>query len=227
MRELCSAQKKLKLFCLELKHDNGTTKIVVRVYSVYGKREYNPDISLEEIKEYLESRLHRMQNNQIKLSSKYLIESINSTIYRISDTKRKPVSEEFISSNPFISELLLKLKDINKPENSNRPIPGHIYYDTVKEKGFSLKVFSVNTFQGIALLSIRGGRPQIRFQSEKKYRYYLVHKNREDVDEWINFIINSLNVPINLLRFNQSKEIPISIVHENIEKLEKNIRKLV
>ncbi len=199
----------------------------VRVYSVYGKREYHPDLSLEEIKEYLESRLDKIQNNQVRLSSKYLIESINSTIYRISDTKRKPVSEEFINSNPFISELLLKLTDIDKPKDINRPNTGHIYYDTVKEKGFSLRVFSKKTRQGIALFSISGGKPQVRFQSEEKYRHYLQHKNQEDVDEWINFITNSLNIPIDSLRSNQSLEIPISIVNENLDELEKIIRKLV
>ena len=114
----------------------------IRIYSVFGKREYNSDLALEEIKEFLESRMDILQSNQQKLSCKYLIESINSTIYRISDTKRKPVSKEFINENLFVRDLLKKLSDIDKPDNSNRPVPGHIYYDTVKEKGFSLKVYS-------------------------------------------------------------------------------------
>lgn len=51
-------------------------------------------------------------------------------------------------------------------DGAGRPSPGHIYYDTVKEKGFSLKVFSTKgAARHISLLNISGGRAVVNFQS--------------------------------------------------------------
>ncbi len=200
----------------------------VKVYSIFGKKEHLPDLSLEEIKTFINSIYNTIQNNQIKLSCKYLTNLIDETIYTINDTSRKPVSKDFINSNSFIKELLSKLNDVDMVEKTNRANAGHIYYDTNKDKGFSLKVFSTEgDKKHISLLNISGGRHLINFQSEEKYRFYLQHKPINIVDEWISFISFKLKYPINKIGFNKSRNVPIETVHENIDELVNLIRKLV
>lgn len=202
----------------------------VKVYSVFGLKKHFPDISLEEIKEYIESNSDSFVNVQELLSSKYLVELINNTIYTIKDTKRQPVNEDFINSNTFLKELLNKFEylGIDKDIDINKPIPGHVYYDTNKDKGFSLKVYSSKGVKkGISLLNISGGRPYINFQSEEKYRDYLRHKSEKTIDEWINFISNVLKYPIKTLKYNGKQAVPINIVHQNMDELISNLSRLV
>lgn len=75
--------------------------------------------------------------------------------------------------------------------------------------------------------SISAGRPFISFQSGEKYRFYLQHKSKYKVEEWIEFISTKLKYPIESLGVNQKLNIPIDIVHGNIDELVEIIRRLV
>lgn len=197
-----------------------------KVYTILGREKYNGDLSLEEIADFLKNEIINVKNAQTIVSFKHLIKLIEVSIENRSNNKRVEVSSKMLI-NPFVSELLFKLKKVDKAPGANRPIPGHIYYDTVGEEGFSLKVYSPKgAMKHISLLNISGGKGFVNFQSAKKYDEYLNDRNESVVHEWIDFIESKLKLRITKLEYNSRTNTTVDMVLNNIEEMSLIIMKL-
>lgn len=199
----------------------------IKILSISGKSFHRSDLSLEEIKDFLSNNLNKLSNKQKVLSAEYLIKLINTYSNNNPTNTRNPVSDEVLN-RLFVSRLLFSLEDFKPEPNQKRAISGKYYIDTNGEKGFSFRVYSVeSTSRSISLLSITKGRDFITFLSAEKYRKYLNHKNESDVECWINFIQNNLKLPINKINFAARLESPISTVEKYFDDLIKVIIPLI
>ena len=218
-------ENKSQLSSYRFKYENDQIKI----FSISGKSSQNSDLSLEEISSYLNKQLNLQSNDQKKQSAKYLIKLIETyTINNISYS-RNPVSEEVLN-RPFVNKLLDTLKEYQPEPSQKRATPGQYYCDTNSEKGFSFRVYSIeSTLQtkSISLLSITKGRDFITFLSADKYRKYLNHKDEADVKNWIDYIQNYLKLPIHKISFAGRRESPISTVNKYFDDLIKVIIPLI
>ena len=70
-------------------------------------------------------------------------------------------------------------------------------------------------------------RENMIFQSAEKYRAYLTHKNSEDVDKFIAFIKEKLNLNITNLSINNRLEAPLYKVKNYIQELAEVIKPLI
>ncbi len=212
-----------------LRYRNKYENENIKIFSITGKPAHNSDLSLEEIGNFLKNNLPNFANQQIVLSAKYLIKLIETFSKNTPTKSRNPVSEEVLN-RPFVKRLLEALKDYQPESNLRRAVPGKYYCDTTSKKGFSFRVYSVeSTLQtkSISLLSITKGRDFITFLSAEKYRKYLNHKNESDVENWINYIQNVLKLPIDKINFAQRLEAPISSVEKHFDELIKVIVPLI
>lgn len=201
----------------------------IKVYSICGRKYYDCDLSLEEIKDFCAAELKKeLLAPQIKLSLNYLRELIElSLMQNINNNIRTKVNWEFVKNHEFLWPLLAKLADVDMVEGSVRPYRGRIFYDTVKEKGFSLRVYSPEgARKQIALLSVSGGRDTVIFQAAHKYKKYLCDRNFNDVNKWINFIC-ATGYDINMLAENDRVEIPLSAIVDKVDNFASIIKKLV
>lgn len=193
----------------------------IRIFSITGKSNHTSNLSLEEIRNYLSNNIESFSNQQKKVSALYLIKLIDTySNYNLSYS-RIPVSDEVLK-RPFVEKLLSALQKFTPEPNQKRAVPGRYYIDTASEKGFSFRVYSVeSTLQTktISLLSITKGRDFVTFLSAEKYRKYLNHKNESDVENWISFIQNKLKLPIGKISFAGRSESPILLVEKNIDEL--------
>jgi len=193
----------------------------IKIFSISGKSHHNSDLSLEEISGFLSKQINSFNSEQKKLSAKYLIKLIETYINDIASYSRNPVSEEVLN-RPFVNRLLDALKDYQPDPNHKRAVPGQYYCDTNSPKGFSFRVYSLeSTLQtkSISLLSITKGRDFVTFLSEEKYKKYLNHKNDTEINNWLNFIKNTLNLPIDKKGLNGRIESPINIVDKYLSEL--------
>lgn len=210
-------ENKSQLSTYRYKYESDQTKI----YSITGKSIQKSDLSLEEISSYLSRKLDTLSNNQKVLSAQYLIKLIDTYSNNNLTYTRNPVSDEVLN-RPFVSKLLSALEDYKPEPNQKRAESGKYYCDTNSEKGFSFRVYSVeSTLQtkSISLLSITKGRDFITFLSADKYRKYLNHRDESDVENWINFIQNNLKLPIHKISFAGRREAPIALVEKYSDEL--------
>lgn len=197
-----------------------------KVYSILGKKEYKGDLSLEEISIFLKNEISNVKNPQTIVSIIYLIKLIKISIENKALNKRANVSDKMLR-NPFVSKLLNLLKNIDKVQERSKPVPGYIYYDTVSEGGFSLKIYSpIGSKKQISLFNISGGRDYINFQSEDKYREYLKDREENVLQEWISFIKLRLNLRIGKIERNKKTSTSINVVFNNIDEMCEIIKKL-
>ncbi len=197
----------------------------IKIFSITGKSSHAANLSLEEISNYLSDNIASLSNQQKKVSSLYLIKLIDTYTNNNITYTRNPVSAEVLK-RPFVNKLLSALENFKPVPDQKRAEPGKYYIDTTSEKGFSFRVYSVeSTLQTktISLLSITKGRDFITFLSADKYRKYLNHKNESDVENWINFIQSKLQLPINKINFAGRRESPISTVEKHFSELIKVI----
>jgi len=198
-----------------------------KVFSITGKNIHNSNLSLEKISSFLSEKLHSIENQQKALSVKYLIKLI--TIYSNENISysRNPVSEEVLH-RPFVKKLLDALQNYKPHESQNKIESGKYYCDTNAPEGFSFRVFTPTAKdKSTSLLSITKGRDHITFLSEKWYRNYLNHKPESDVTNWINFITETLSLPINHIKLKGKLEVPITTVEKNFEGLVRVITRLI
>ncbi len=218
-------ENKSQLSTYRYKYASDQTKI----FSITGKSFHKSDLSLEEISTFLSNKLDTLSNKQKVISAQYLIKLVDTYSNNNLSYTRNPVSDEVLN-RPFVSKLLSALEDFVPDPNQKRAESGKYYCDTNSEKGFSFRVYSVeSTLQtkSISLLSITKGRDFITFLSADKYRKYLNHRSESDVENWINFIQNNLKLPINKISFAGRRESPISSVEKYFDELIKVIVPLI
>jgi hypothetical protein len=137
----------------------------------------------------------------------YLSKLIETYIYGFESNTRTQISEK-VSEHSFFKVIIDSLQDIIS-DSISKIYPGEIVIDTVKDEGFSLKVYSsLSNNKKLALISRSGGRDTIIFQSADKYKRYLSDKP-EEVNNWIEFINNDLNGNISSLGMNNRISIPM------------------
>jgi hypothetical protein len=102
---------------------------------------------------------------------------------------------------------------------------GYITLDTIKENGFSLRVYSTETRMGVSLMSRSGGRPTIEFPSWVKLKKYFPYKVAE-VDEFINVIFALGADEIKSLSEKQRAKLKLETVENNFGKIAKTIEGL-
>ena len=218
-------ENKSQLSSYRFKYENDQIKI----FSISGKSSQNSDLSLEEISSYFNKQLNLLSNDQKKLSAKYLIKLIETYTNNNISYSRNPVSEEVLN-RPFVNKLLDALKEYQPEPNQKRATPGQYYCDTNSPKGFSFRLYSIeSTLQtkSISLLSITKGRDYITFLSEEKYKRYLNHKSEADINTWLNLIKKILKLPIDKKSFAGRIETPINNVYKHFDELIKVIIPLI
>lgn len=210
-------ENKSQISSYRYKYEDANT----RIFSITGKAIHNSDLSLEEIAIHLSDNLSFLSNQQKEYSAKYLIKLIETYSKNNTSYSRIPVSEEVLN-RPFVNKLLDALADYKPDVNQRRAIPGKYYCDTNSPKGFSFRVYSLeSTLQtkSISLLSITKGRDFITFLSAEKYRLYLNHKEETDIENWLIFIQNTISLPIDKKSFAGRIETPISTVNKYFSEL--------
>lgn len=203
-------------------------KYKAKVYSISAYRSQGCDLGLDEIEEFIISELKNSSNVQTKTSLIYLQNLISTFGGKHSSNVRVDVSEKMLN-HPFVSQVLNNLTEFAPQEGeSKKPFPGYYNIDTVKESGFSFKVYSrLSKNKLLSIFAISGGREQIIIQSSKKYHHYLQDRKTEHVNNWVNFIINELGYRIDNLDFNQRLNIPISVVQKKIFQFTNLIKPLI
>lgn len=219
------SENTIQLAAYRARYENTQTKI----YSITGQPDSRNDLSLSEICSYFQQRIQSISNPQTALSANYLINLIESYSNDSAVQTRNAVSEDVLQK-PFVRKLFEGLKEYNPMPNQSKAVPGRFYCDTVSEKGFSFRVYSVESTlatKSVSLLSISGGRDYITFLSAEKYRKYLNHKNRTDIEIWISFIVDVLQLPIHTISFNGRLNAPIEKVELNFDEMIDCIKPLI
>ena len=201
------------------------SKCYDRVFTISGLKSHNTDLSLEHVKDFINAAERSKFNSQQILSLNYLSKLIDSYIYGFDTNSRTQISEK-VSENPFFNKIIKELSDLISGDFS-KIYPGQIGIDTVKDEGFSLKVYSrLSNNNKLALISRSGGRDTIIFQSADKYKKYIPSK-LDAVNSWIDFIENELHGEISKLGLNNRISIPIRKFDDGkIQKMLILIRKL-
>jgi len=190
-----------------------------RIYTISGLKSHNTDLSLEEVKDFINNVDKSSYNPQQVLSMTYLSKLIETYIYGFESNTRTQISEK-VSEHSFFKVIIDSLQDIIS-DSISKIYPGEIVIDTVKDEGFSLKVYSsLSNNKKLALISRSGGRDTIIFQSADKYKHYLSDKP-EEVIKWIEFVDNELHGNISSLGKNNRISIPMRKFNE--EKMHKMI----
>jgi hypothetical protein len=204
-----------------------------RIYSVVGKKSYREgirgkgDLSLEEIHNFAKSLKDKYVNSQQSASLElfckliqYYVEEENYNLLM----KRSNLSEQMLNSTLIQSVLDHFGRDkILGTGNLRR---GYISLDTVKENGFSLRVYSTETRMGVSLMSRSGGRPTIEFPSWVKLKKYFPNKVAE-VEEFVNIIFALGAYEIKVLSEKQRAKLDLEIVENNFGKIAKTIEGLL
>lgn len=184
-------------------------KCGIRVFYITGYDHPTANLTLEAIAGWIRNYLKGDVHPQIRLSCLYVEKLIAVSIDRQADNSRKPVSEGMLTGNALVNQLTRHLINAGLVSETGKAVPGSCSWDTVKEQGFSLKVYSrVSSSKQLALLSISGGRPEVVFASAVKYRKYLSDRPSAVVEEWIRFLSVELKAPIGSLGENNRCSVP-------------------
>ncbi len=194
----------------------------VPVYSVIGKEFYKingGDLSLEEIyreTKKIERKYSGTQKGALllhfqKLIKYYIVEGRFSA-----SNKRAPISEKMKKT-----AIIQGIKEYFNEENIN--FGGNIEYgklliNTVKENGFSVRVYCFESKnKSFSLMNRSAGRPQIEFPSKIKLLKYFPY-DKEAVNNYVELIKNLGARNIEDLPERSRAKLPIGIVKNNIEK---------
>jgi hypothetical protein len=203
---------------------NYASKYAV-VFLITGKPSPGSHLSLAEIRTHFIEALPGMKNRQQALSAKYLVQLIADSLGGNVRNQRAPVSEVTLT-HPFIARLVELLSGCAPAPGARGPTPGRLYWDTVKDEGFSLKAYSLRGGdRRLSLLARSGGRETVIFQSQEKYLTYLGHKPAA-ARQWCEFIVGTLGIPIDALEINQRTEQPMHSVEPHLAELAARIREL-
>lgn len=189
---------------------------------IAGKKEHTCPLSLEEIAEYLDEHLADAPSQQVRMSAMYLHALIDVSVGGRVGSHRAPVSEKVLE-HPFFRALLSNLADIARGANEAAgSSPGHPYYDTQGDEGFSMQVYSPRgSKKRVALFYRTGGRDVLCFQKAEHYRKYLAGRG-VDTEGFIEFITQRFR-----LRLEANREpVALSEALGAVEELAEWVRKL-
>lgn len=196
------------------------------VYSVVGKSECGGDLSLEELYVFIKN-LSIPEYSQIgksfELFSRLVLHyCINGNFY---DNKRALISDKMRSS-PIIRKLFDYFGGEKILENASCE-RGKLMIDTVKDGGFSLRVYSINTgSHGLSIMNQTGGRPAIYFPSYEKLRKYLP-VDEGFCSEYSDLILQLGFKEIYHIGETEKARLPIDLVEKNLEKFFDVINKVL
>jgi len=193
----------------------------IKIYSIYGKKEYGGDLSLEEIYNFINSKKQELaQNAQEELSMDLLLELIKHYVicgnFNINN-KRTLVSDE-AKKTKIIQAFYDSIEDKKIIDDNSSFSEGHILIDSTSDSGdgYSIRVYSSESNKKhLSIMARSSGRNQIEFPSYKKMVKYLPY-NKQFVEDYTN-LLKSLGA--NSIREKSEKEkviIPLQKVEENI-----------
>jgi len=203
----------------------------VPIYSIVGKKIYlqeKGNLSLEDIyyktKEveinYKDTQVFASLLHFQKLIEYYIIENNFS-----GSSKRAQISEKMLNSKI--------IQDVVQYFGKENIILGgkieqrKLLIDTIKENGFSIRVYSrESTNNSVRLMNRSAGKPQIGFPSKVKLIKYFPYK-KDEVLKYVNLIHNLGASDITYLKEKQDAKLPISIVEKNMNELLKAIESLL
>ncbi len=210
---------------------NYKSKTNVPIFSIVGKEKYlqeNGDLSLEGIYRKTKEIELKYRGTQIfasllhfqKLIEYYIIENNFS-----SSSKRAPISDKMMKSKIIQDVVNYFGKDkiifIGKIEQ------GKLLLNTVKENGFSIRVYSrKSTNNSVSLMNRQAGRLELEFPSTIKLTEYFPHKTNEALG-FADLISDLGAYDISNLGERQRAKLPISVVEQNINKFLTAIERLL
>jgi hypothetical protein len=167
-----------------------------KVYAIYGKREYTGcDLGLDELyRECLCPLLHRLTPADQKYwSLKVIINMIEEYIINggfRNGSKRVAVSDS-MRKHPVIQAILEKIPEDYIKEGENTLKMGYISLNTIKEGGFSVRIYSEKSKKekSLAVISKNSKSVKLLFPSYKKLVKYT--DNASFVEEYANILITA------------------------------------
>ena len=158
-----------------------------KVKTIWGKREYGGDLSLEEVAEFVAGFLEEpgSLSPQTRINVQHLNKLIEEGLAGHSPSgERGPVSEE-MWGHSLVVALRVRLGD-RLEATTKRVGIGCLKADTVGKQGFSLKVNRRDKSKYVALLSINSGQDLI-FPSRQKLSRCLPNRQAE-VDAYMSLV---------------------------------------
>lgn len=204
-----------------------------QVYSIVGKRMYTQeqngrgDLSLEEIAEFVTRHITHYGNCQqtasmllfTKLVQYYVIEGNFST-----SSKRALISDKMVST-PLV-QMIIDFFGKDRIRMEGRVTRGLLSLDTIKENGFSLRVYSSETTMGFSLMSRSKGRAMIEFPSLIKLLKYFPH-HKSAAEHFSDVIFNLGAREIKTLPERNRASLGLNIVEENFNAIGRAIESLM
>jgi hypothetical protein len=195
------------------------------VYSIVGKSEFGGDLSLEELYVFIKNLSvpeYSQAGKSFELLSRLILHyCINGNF---NDNKRTIISDKMRASN--IIRRLYEYFGTEKILENSSCERGKLMIDTVKEGGFSIRVFSINTgSHGLSIMNQRGGRPAIYFPSHAKLIKYLP-ADEELCNEYSNLILSLGFKEMYHLGESEQARLPLELVEKNLEKFFNIIEKI-
>ena len=185
------------------------------------------DLCLEEIYSFIKTMKDNYKNTQQEASlelfsslGKYYVIEGNFNQYN----KRSPISEKMAYS--FLIQEIIRHFGEDKVCLDGKIRRGHVSLDTIKENGFSLRVYSTETSKGLSLMSRAGGRPYIEFPFLSKLVKYFSHK--QDAAAAFASVIKNLGAyEVEGLTEKRRAKLPIEVVERNFLKIARAIEPLI
>lgn len=208
----------------------GTRKIPIR--SVVGKETYVSKckaraISLESIGEVARRVQPSYEGSQLSASIELFLQLVQYYVTdgHFSDSgKRAPISQAMKGS--FIVKGLMERLGEGAITFEGKAQPGRFAVDTVKENGFSLRVYSrVSSARSVSLMTRTAGRREITFPSARNLEKYLPNR-KDEILAYLNLIKRLGARDNDALNETERAKLPLSIVEENLDVFAKALRGL-
>lgn len=201
---------------------NYKSKTNVPIFSIVGKEKYlreNGDLSLEGIyrmTKEIELNYRGTQNFASLLHFQKLIEYYIIENNFSGSNKRVQISDKMLKSK--IIQDVVQHFGTDKIIFGGKIEQGKLLINTVKENGFSIRVYSrESNSKDFSLMARSAGRPQIEFPSTVKLTKYFPYKENEALG-FADLISNLGAYEIDDLGERQRAKLPISVVEQNINK---------
>jgi len=199
------------------------------VLSIVGKVSYRPsDLSLEAIYDHALSVMPKYAHRQQSVSLELFCRLVK---YYVIDGNFSPSSTRAALSDRMLQSRLVQLILSHFGEDNVLPagsavIPGRIKLDTVRENGFSLRVYSTETgSNGFSLMNRSAGREIIAFPSLAKMLKYFLHRH-EECRMYAQLVERLGDKNISSLPEKKRARLPLKTVEDNFEQFATMIEQL-
>lgn len=203
----------------------------IKIYSIFGKKEYGGDLSLEEIYSFVKNKKGKIPNDsQEHYSMKLLLELIKYYVidgnYK-ANNKRTSISDG-MKDTPIIKALYNSIdNDKIIDEEGGKIVEGKLLINTISQSGYSVRVYSRESKnKQLSIMARSKGEPRIQFPSYKKMKNYLPN-NIDFVEEYTNLLENLGAMTIKEIDKTERVSINLSDVEKNIDKMINVIKMLL